>query len=132
MGTLLSRRAFFCHNDTSTDLLESSSTTLVHITIAIDNSHLASNHNINGPHQTIRERMATSIQIVELALGDRVVNIDGREEQSATGHFISQISRMSFSMVFLMRFIWSNHQILLLRGYAKKVCRLKKSLYGLK
>jgi hypothetical protein len=54
------------HDNTGTSLLEGSSKTLANITITADNSNLANNHNISGPHQTIREGVAASIQVVKL------------------------------------------------------------------
>jgi len=70
------------HDDTSTSLLHCSSTTLANITISSHNSHLSSNHNIGSPHETIRERVTAPIQVVKLALGDRVIDINSREEKS--------------------------------------------------
>ncbi|WVZ04635.1 hypothetical protein V8G54_017981 [Vigna mungo] len=55
------------HNDTSTSLLQRSSTTLANITISSHDSHLPSNHNISSPHQTIGQRMTAPIQVVKLS-----------------------------------------------------------------
>jgi hypothetical protein len=57
------------HDDTGTSLLEGSSTTLANITITADNNNLASDHNISGPHQTIRDRVMASVQVVKLLRG---------------------------------------------------------------
>lgn len=60
------------HNDTSTSLFECSSTALANITITTDHSNLASNHNISGPHQTIREGVAAAVQVVKLSRGKHI------------------------------------------------------------
>ena len=38
----------------------------------------------------------------------------------------------SFMVISPRKFIWSNHLVLLLRGSSGLVCRLRRSLYGLK
>jgi hypothetical protein len=57
------------HDDTGTGLLEGSSTALADITITADHCNLAGDHNIGGPHQTIREGVAATIQVVKLFRG---------------------------------------------------------------
>lgn len=63
------------HNDTGTSLLEGSSTALANITISTDHGNLASNHNVCGPHQTIREGVAATIQVVKLPRGETFFNM---------------------------------------------------------
>lgn len=60
------------NDDTGTSLLESSSTALANITITADHGNLASDHNISSPHETIRERVAATIQVVKLFRRNRV------------------------------------------------------------
>eukprot|EP01018_Ginkgo_biloba_P037541 Gb_24938 [translate_table: standard] len=61
--------------------LEGCCTTLPNISISTNNSHLTSNHHICGSHQTIWQRMSASVQVIKLALGNRVIHIDSREQQ---------------------------------------------------
>lgn len=58
------------HNDTGTSLLECSGTTLADITVSADHGNLTGDHNVCGPHQTIRERVAATIQVVKLLRGE--------------------------------------------------------------
>ena len=62
-------------DDTGTSLLEGSSTALANITITADHRNLAGNHNIGGPHQTIREGVAATIQVVKLFRGKRKISV---------------------------------------------------------
>jgi len=59
--------------------------TLAHITETADASNLAAEHDIGGTLDTIDERVTAAIDIVKLALGDSVVDVDGREEKLALG-----------------------------------------------
>ncbi len=66
---------------------------LAHIAIAQHQGHLASHHHIGGALDAIHQGFAATVEVVELALGDRVVDVDGREGQLAallqlieTGH----------------------------------------------
>jgi hypothetical protein len=62
-------------NDMGTSLLEGSSTALVaNITITADHRNLAGIHNISGPHQTIREGVAATVQIVKLFRGKKHIS----------------------------------------------------------
>ena len=48
-------------------------------------THLASNHDIGGTHDAIGQRVTAAVHVVELRLGDGVVHVDGREQQSIAG-----------------------------------------------
>ena len=51
---------------------------------------LTSQHDVCGTHDAIGQGMSASVHVVELGLGDRVVDIDGREEQSLAGLHLIQ------------------------------------------
>ena len=68
-------------NDTSTHGSESLSTTLADVTETSNDSDLTSNHNIGGTLDTIDEGLAASVEVVELGLGDGVVDVDGGDEE---------------------------------------------------
>lgn len=70
-------------NDTSTHRVESLGAALADITETSNDSDLASNHDIGGTLDTVDERLAAAVQVVELGLGDRVVDVDGGDEQTA-------------------------------------------------
>lgn len=67
--------------DTGTHAVESLSTALADITETSNDSDLASNHDIGGTLDTIDERFTAAVQVVELGLGDGVVDIDGGDEE---------------------------------------------------
>ena len=55
-----------------------------HVAVTRDDGDLASNHHIGGALDAINQRFAAAIQIVELGLGDGIVDVDRREFQFAT------------------------------------------------
>ena len=44
---------------------------------------LAGDHHVGGALDAVDERVAAAVEVVELGLGDRVVDVDGREQQRA-------------------------------------------------
>jgi hypothetical protein len=62
--------------------VESHGASLANITETGNNSNLTSNHDICGTLDTIDQRLAATVQVVELGLGDRVVDIDGWDEET--------------------------------------------------
>jgi len=58
---------------------------LAHITIAADASDLATKHDVSSTLDTIDEGVTAAIDVIELALGDGVVDVDGREEKLTLG-----------------------------------------------
>lgn len=63
-------------DNTSTERTEGVGTALSNVTIAGNNSSLSSNHDIGSTLDTIEERFAASVKIIELGLGNRVVDVD--------------------------------------------------------
>lgn len=77
----------------STSSLHGLSTALTDITIAADNSELTSDHDISSTHDTIRKRVSATVDVVELGLGDRVVDVDSREEKLALlSHLVETVN----------------------------------------
>jgi hypothetical protein len=62
--------------------VESLGATLADITETGDDGDLAGNHDISGTLDTVDERLAAAVKVVELGLGDRVVDVDGGNEES--------------------------------------------------
>ena len=56
-------------------------TSLSDITVSADYSFLSSKHDISGTHDTIGQGVFATVKIVELGLGDRVIDVDGSEEE---------------------------------------------------
>lgn len=68
--------------DTSTHTVKSSNTALSDITVAGDDGNLTSNHDIGSALDTVDEGFPASVKVVELRLGDGVVDVDGRAEKT--------------------------------------------------
>ena len=56
--------------------------TLTDITETGDNGDLASNHDIGGTLDTVDERLTAAVKVVELGLGDGVVDVDGGDKEA--------------------------------------------------
>ena len=67
--------------------------TLANITEASNDGDLTGKHDIGGTLDTIDERLAASVVVVELRLGDGVVNVDGRDlELAVTEHLVEVVN----------------------------------------
>mmetsp|Transcript_4554 Transcript_4554/g.16238 ORF Transcript_4554/g.16238 Transcript_4554/m.16238 type:complete len:319 (-) Transcript_4554:321-1277(-) len=76
------------HNHLGSSSLHGKGTALPNVTVPSDESSLACKHHIGGPHNTVREGVAASVQVVELTLGHRIVHVDGGEKESAVLHHL--------------------------------------------
>ena len=56
---------------------------LAHVAVAAHHGDLARQHHVGGAADAVDQRVATAVEVVELALGDRVVDVDGGEQQRA-------------------------------------------------
>ena len=56
---------------------------LAHVAEAADHGDLAADEHVGGPVDPVDERVAAAVLVVELGLGHRVVDVDGREEELA-------------------------------------------------
>lgn len=68
--------------DTGTHGVEGVSTALTDITETGDDGDLASNHDIGGTLDAVDEGLAAAVKVVELGLGDGVVDVDGGDEET--------------------------------------------------
>ena len=65
---------------------------LADVAVAADHGDLAREHHVGGAADAVDERVATAVEVVELALGDRVVDVDRREQQrSALHHLVEAV-----------------------------------------
>lgn len=67
--------------DASTHATEGVGATLTDVTVTGNNTDLTGNHDIGGTLDTVDERLTATVQVVELGLGDGVVDVDGRHAQ---------------------------------------------------
>jgi len=70
-------------NDTAALTAKRLSTALADITIAKNNSDLATKHDISSTLDAVDEAVAAAVDVVEFGLGDSVVHVNGREEELA-------------------------------------------------
>jgi hypothetical protein len=68
--------------NTSTHGVKGVSAALSDITETGDDGDLASNHDIGGTLDTVDEGLAAAVKVVELGLGDGVVDVDGGNEET--------------------------------------------------
>lgn len=64
-------------NDTGTHTLEGSGGTLTDITVSGNDGDLTGDHDIGGALDSVNEGLTASVEVVELGLGNRVVDVDG-------------------------------------------------------
>ena len=54
---------------------------LADVAVAADDGDLAADHHVGGAVDAVDQRVAAAVEVVELRLGDRVVDVDRREQQ---------------------------------------------------
>jgi hypothetical protein len=65
---------------------------LAHVAVAGHAGHLAGDHHVGGALDAIDQALTAAVEVVELALRDRVVDVDGAEGQRALGrHFLQAV-----------------------------------------
>jgi hypothetical protein len=63
---------------------------LADVAVAEHDGGLAADHHVGRPVDGVDEAVATAVEVVELRLGDGVVDVDGREQQLAVGVHLVQ------------------------------------------
>ena len=67
-------------------------TAFPHVAISAYNRKLAGGHHIGCPLDAVNEGLTATVEIIELALGDAVVHVDGGDQQIAfRAHFIEAV-----------------------------------------
>ena len=56
-----------------------------HVAVAGNDHHFARDHHVRGPFDAVGQRLAAAVQVVEFALGHRVVDVNGGDLQLAFG-----------------------------------------------
>src|SRR5262249_28023280 len=65
---------------------------LADVAVAAHDRHLAGDHDIGGALYRIHQRLTAAVQVVELALGDRVVDVDrGEGERALLRHLVEAL-----------------------------------------
>ena len=63
---------------------------LAHVAVAADHDDLAGDHDVGGPLDAVGQRLAAAVEVVELALGHGIVDVDRREQQRAAAVHVVQ------------------------------------------
>ncbi len=78
--------------DLGAEALEALRGALADVTVAGDHGGLAGDHHVGGALDAVGQRLAATIEVVELGLGHRVVHVDRREGQAlVTGDLIETV-----------------------------------------
>ena len=64
--------------------------TLADLTVTAHDGDLAREHDVGGAHDRVDQRVTATVDVVELALGDAVVDVDRREQQLTVLHHVVQ------------------------------------------
>ena len=70
-------------DDASAEAAQRSRRALAHVAVAADARDLARDHDVRGALDAVDERFAAAVEVVELRLGHRVVDVDGGNQQLA-------------------------------------------------
>merc|ERR1719158_1014377 len=73
------------NQDASTGATHSEGRALAHVAIAAHEDPLTTNHHVSCAHYSIRQRVAATIDVVELGLGHAVVDVDSGEQELPLG-----------------------------------------------
>src|SRR5699024_3880384 len=65
---------------------------LAHVAVSANDGDLAGDHHVGGALDAVHQGFAAAVQVVELGLGDRVVDVDGRSlERAGPFHFVKAV-----------------------------------------
>ena len=78
--------------DTAARTLHGSGATLADVTVTVDEDLLAAEHDVGGAVKAVGEGVAATVDVVELGLGDAIVDVDrGEEELALGGHLLQAV-----------------------------------------
>jgi hypothetical protein len=86
-------------DNTGTHAVESHGTSLSDITETSDNGNLSCDHNIGGTLDTIDKGLTATVEVIELGLSDRVVNIDGWDQKGVVLQHLVKVVNTSGSLL---------------------------------
>ena len=79
------------NKDAGTHAVESLSTALADITVTGNNGDLTGDHDVGSTLDTVNEGLTATVEVVELGLGDGVVNVDGGDEELVLLHHLVEV-----------------------------------------
>ena len=81
----------FGNNNPGSVRSERFGTTFADISESCNNGDLSGQHNVGGPLDSVDQGFSAPVVVVELALGDRIVDVDGRDLQSSLPEGLVQV-----------------------------------------
>lgn len=78
-------------DDTGAEGTERLGAALANVTVACDDGNLTGNHDVGGSLDPVKETFSAAVQVVELGLGDGVVDVDGWETESSLFEHLLQV-----------------------------------------
>lgn len=77
--------------DAGTHAVESLGTALADVTVTGNNSDLSGDHDVGSTLDTVNEGLTATVKVVELGLGDGVVDVDGGDEELVLLHHLVEV-----------------------------------------
>jgi hypothetical protein len=84
-------RINFGDENTGTHTTKSLDATLSNITVTSNDASLTGNHDIGGTLDTVKKGLTATVKVIELGLGDRVVDVDGGDLERTSFHHLVQV-----------------------------------------
>ena len=80
----------FGDDDAGPEAIHRIGTTFADIAEATDDDHFASNHRVGGPFDAVGQRFPATVQVIEFAFRDGIVDVDGGEAKFTGGVHLVQ------------------------------------------
>jgi len=78
-------------DDTGAEGTEGLGAALADVTVSGNNADLTGDHDVGGTLDAVKETFSAAVQVVELGLGDGVVDVDGRKAEGAFFEHLVQV-----------------------------------------
>merc|ERR1719500_2347652 len=82
-------------DDPAAEAPEGLSRALADVTVASNHCNLSSEHDIGGSLDSVNQGLPAAVEVVELGLGHRVVDVDGGDLQGLLGEHLVQVVNTS-------------------------------------
>merc|ERR1719149_485673 len=90
---------YLCDNHPCATAAHGKGAALTDITVASNQSTLATNHDIRGAHDGVWERVTATIDVVELGFGHAIVHVDGWEQKLTLHYHLLEFHDTSSSLL---------------------------------